>query len=142
ARKEDGPSPTTEEEANPDAATAGRNDAKASARAGGRGRAAYRQPHRTRLGQLLPLGQRGARSQLRLLASRHKSPSFRQPTAPEATRREPLDHLEHQGHLRDVGIVPRLQGGLGAASRGKQRHITPPTDSTGNGGWRKSPCPV
>jgi Group II intron, maturase-specific domain len=30
----------------------------------------------------------------------------------------------------------------GAASRGKQGHITTPTDSTGNAGWRQSPCPV
>src|SRR5262249_55560930 len=99
-RKENGPASTAEEEANPDAAATRGDDEEVLARARCGRRATHRQPNCPRLGQLLPLGKRGTRPELRRMAGRHESSALRKSTAPEATRKPHLDHVERAGNLR------------------------------------------
>ena len=106
--EEDGARATPEEEAHRVPAVAREHDAQVPAPPGHRGGATRRQPPSPRLGELLPMGQREPGPRLRRLAGRVESPSLREPTTPQATRRSHLDHVERGGDLRGVGSVPRL----------------------------------
>ena len=59
----------------------------------------------------------------------------------EKTPGKMVDHVERGRHLRHVEAFPRLPCAAAQRAQAATR-IGPLTDSTGNAGWRKSPCPV
>jgi hypothetical protein len=117
------------------------DDVQVPALADSPGGATHRQSAGPGVGRLLPVGQREPRSSIRPMADRADSPALRKPTAPETKRRPHLDHVERERNLWRVEAFPRLPCAPAQRVQAATR-IGPLTDSTGNAGWRKSPCLV